>query len=129
MNLSRFVRRDLDIGLIAAICLGLSGGIIALYSASYNWDSGLPSDIYEKQITWALLGGVALVIAMVIPIKVYYAFAYIFYGLAVVFLILVLKCATSVGSPWAPFTSSPPNWRRSRLSWHSRAICAIKTAT
>ena len=91
MNLSRFVRRDLDIGLIAAVCLGLGAGIITLYSASYNWDSGLPSDIYEKQMTWALLGCVALVITMVIPIKVYYAFAYIYYGLAVAFLIFVLE--------------------------------------
>ena len=91
MNLSRFVRRDLDIGLIAAICLGLGMGVTALYSASYDWDSGLPSDIYEKQMTWVLIGGVALVIAMAIPIKIYYAFAYIFYGLAVALLILVFE--------------------------------------
>lgn len=91
MNLSRFVRRDLDIGLIAAIGLSLGAGVTVLYSASYDWDSGLPSDIYEKQMTWVLVGWMALVITMGIPIKIFYAFAYIFYGLAVVLLISVFE--------------------------------------
>ncbi len=91
MNLSRFVRRDLDIGLVAAICAGIGVGITTIYSASYNWDSGLAGNIYEKQIIWALIGFVAMGITLIIPIKVFYAFAHIFYGLAVVLLILVLE--------------------------------------
>ncbi len=91
MNLSLFVRRDLDIGLLSAICLGIGVGITTIYSASYNWDLGLASNIYEKQIIWTLLGFIAMVITMVIPLKLFYAFAYVLYGLTVTLLILVLE--------------------------------------
>ena len=91
MNLSLFVRRHLDIGLLTAICLGIGVGITAIYSASYNWDLGLAGSIYEKQIIWALLGIVALIITLVIPLKLFYALAYILYGLTIALLILVLE--------------------------------------
>ena len=91
MNLSLFVRRDLDIGLFTAICLGIGMGITTIYSASYNWDLGLAGNIYEKQIIWALLGFIVMVITMVIPLKFFYAFAYVLYGLTVALLILVLE--------------------------------------
>ncbi|MDP6042624.1 MAG: FtsW/RodA/SpoVE family cell cycle protein, partial [Candidatus Latescibacteria bacterium] len=91
MNLSRFVRRDLDIGLITAICLTIMAGITTIYSATYNWDLGTASGIYEKQIIWALLGLFALAITIAIPIKLFYAFAYILYGLSIALLVLVLE--------------------------------------
>ena len=91
MNLSLFVRRHLDIGLLLAICLGIGVGITTIYSASYNWDLGLAGSIYEKQIIWALLGVVVMVITMVIPLKLFYALAYILYGLTIALLILVLE--------------------------------------
>ena len=91
MNISLFVRRDLDIGLFTAICLGIGVGITTIYSASYNWDLGLAGNIYEKQIIWALLGFIVMVITMVIPLKLFYAFAYVLYGLTVALLILVLE--------------------------------------
>ena len=91
MNLSLFVRRDLDIGLFTAICLGIGVGITTIYSASYNWDLGLAGNIYEKQIIWALLGFIVMIITMVIPLKLFYAFAYVLYGLTVTLLILVLE--------------------------------------
>ena len=91
MNFSLFVRRHLDIGLLTAICLGIGVGITAIYSASYNWDLGLAGSIYEKQIIWALLGVVVMVITMVIPLKLFYALAYILYGLTIALLILVLE--------------------------------------
>jgi len=91
VNLSLFVRRDLDIGLFTAICLGIGVGITTIYSASYNWDLGLASNIYEKQIIWALLGFIVMIITMVISLKLFYAFAYVLYGLTVTLLILVLE--------------------------------------
>ena len=91
MNLSLFVRRHLDIGLLLAICLCIGVGITAIYSASYNWDLGLAGSIYEKQIIWALLGVTVMVITMVIPLKLFYALAYVLYGLTIALLILVLE--------------------------------------
>ena len=91
MNLSLFVRRHLDIGLLLAICLCIGVGITAIYSASYNWDLDLAGNIYEKQIIWALLGVTVMVITMVIPLKLFYALAYVLYGLTIALLILVLE--------------------------------------
>ncbi len=91
MNLSLFVRRHLDIGLLLAICLCISVGITAIYSASYNWDLDLAGSIYEKQIIWTLLGVVVMVITMVIPLKLFYALAYVLYGLTIALLILVFE--------------------------------------
>ena len=91
MNFSLFVRRKLDSALFAAICLSVGAGIITLYSASYNWDSGLAGNIYQKQMIWAGIGFIAMGIAMGIPLKLFYAFAYVLYGLTVALLILVLE--------------------------------------
>lgn len=91
MNLSLFVRRHLDIGLLLAICLCIGVGITAIYSASYNWDLDLAGSIYEKQIIWALLGVTVMVITLVIPLKLFYALAYVLYGLTIALLILVLE--------------------------------------
>ena len=91
MNISQYVRRDLDIGLFTAICLSIGVGITIIYSASYNWDLGLAGNIYEKQIIWALLGFIAMGITMCIPLKLFYAFAHVLYGLTVALLILVLE--------------------------------------
>lgn len=91
MNLSLFVRRDLDIGLLSAICLVIGVGITIIYSASYNWDLGLAGNIYEKQIIWASLGFIAMGITMGIPLRYFYAFAPVLYGLTTALLILVLE--------------------------------------
>ena len=91
MNLSLFVRRHLDIGLLLAICLCIGVGITAIYSASYNWNLDLAGSIYEKQIIWALLGVTVMVITLVIPLKLFYALAYVLYGLTIALLILVLE--------------------------------------
>ena len=107
MNLSRFVRRDLDIGLITAICLTIIAGITTIYSATYNWDLGTASGIYEKQIIWALLGLFALAITLAIPIKLFYAFAYILYGLAVALLVLVLELGDQRWFDFGPIHIQP----------------------
>lgn len=91
MNLSLFIRRDLDIGLLSAICMGIGVGITTIYSASYNWDLGLASDIYQKQIIWASLGFIVMGITMSIPLRYFYAFAPVLYGLTIALLVLVLE--------------------------------------
>ncbi len=112
MNLSLFVRRDLDIGLFTAICLGIGVGITTIYSASYNWDLGLAGNIYEKQIIWTLLGFVAMVITMVIPLKLFYAFAYILYGLTVTLLILVLELGDRRWFDMGPINIQPSEFTK-----------------
>ena len=107
MNLSLYVRRDLDIGLLSAICLVIGVGITTIYSASYNWDLDLAGNIYEKQMIWALLGFVAMGITMSIPLRYYFAFAPILYGLTVAFLILVLELGDRRWFNVGPFHIQP----------------------
>ncbi|MDA0710462.1 MAG: rod shape-determining protein RodA [bacterium] len=91
MDISRFVRRDLDIPLITAILLTTLIGITMIYSATYNWDLGTAGRIYEKQITWAVLALITLCITVAIPLKFFYALAYILYGISVLLLLMVLE--------------------------------------
>ncbi len=91
MTLSRFVRRDLDLSLISVLCAITLLGITMIYSATYNWDQGTAGRIYEKQIAWALIATLGLILTVAIPLKFYYAFAYILYGVAILLLLLVLE--------------------------------------
>lgn len=91
MDLSRFISRDLDTKLLSAVCLAIAIGVTMVYSATYNWEMDTAGHVYEKQIIWVLLTFVVMVVTINIPLKIFYALAYIFYGFSVLLLILVLK--------------------------------------
>ncbi|MCZ6634978.1 MAG: rod shape-determining protein RodA [bacterium] len=91
MNLSRFVQRDLDLALVASICLTTLLGITMIYSATFDWDLGTAGQVYKKQIIWSFLAIFALALTLSIPLKFYYAFTYILYGISMVMLVLVLE--------------------------------------
>ena len=91
MSLSRFLQRDLDLSLIMVVCMATLLGITMIYSATYDWDQGTAGNIYQKQIVWAAVALLGLVLTVAVPLKFYYAFAYILYGAAVLVLLLVLK--------------------------------------
>jgi len=91
MSVSRYIRRDLDLSLLVSVLGAICVGITMIYSATFDWDLGTAGSTYQKQIVWALLAIVGMVITMVIPLKLYYAFAYIIYGLAMAMLVLVLE--------------------------------------
>lgn len=91
MSLSRYIRRDLDLSLLTAVTGAMTIGITMIYSATFDWDLGTAGATYQKQIIWALLALVGMVVTIIIPLKLYYAFAYIIYGLAMVLLVLVLE--------------------------------------
>ena len=91
MNFSRYIQRELDISLLLAVLATAAIGITMIYSATFNWDLGSAGAVYKKQIVWAALALIALVFTVAIPLKFYYAFAYILYGVAIFLLILVLE--------------------------------------
>ena len=91
MSFSRFLQRDLDLSLIMVVCMTTLLGITMVYSATYDWDQGTAGNIYQKQIAWAAVALLGLVLTVAVPLKFYYAFAYILYGAAVLILLLVLK--------------------------------------
>ncbi|MCH2664637.1 rod shape-determining protein RodA [bacterium] len=91
MNVSRYIRRDLDLGLLASVLVTMTIGITMIYSATFDWDLKTAGSTYQKQIVWALLAVVGMVVTLQIPLKIFYAFAYIIYGLAMVVLVAVLE--------------------------------------
>ena len=91
MSFSRFLQRDLDLSLIMVVCMATLLGITMVYSATYDWDQGTAGNIYQKQIVWAAVALLGLVLTVAVPLRFYYAFAYILYGAAVLVLLLVLK--------------------------------------
>ena len=91
MNVSRYIKRDLDLLLIATVVTTTLLGITMIYSATYNWDLGAAGGFYQKQIVWSIFAFVSLILTVLIPLKFYYAFAYILYGIAMVLLVLVLE--------------------------------------
>ncbi|HCR18711.1 MAG TPA: hypothetical protein DIU35_14625, partial [Candidatus Latescibacteria bacterium] len=91
MNFSRYIQRELDISLLLAVLSTAAIGITMIYSATFNWDLGSAGAVYKKQIVWTALALIALVFTVAIPLKFYYAFAYILYGVAIFLLVLVLE--------------------------------------
>ena len=74
-----------------AVLCAMAIGITMIYSATFNWDLGTAGSTYQKQIVWAFLAIIAMAVTMAIPLKLFYAFAYIIYGLAMAILVLVLE--------------------------------------
>ena len=64
-------------------------GLIVLYAATYGEETGLPH-LFKKQLLWAAIGTLLLIIAMVISPRIHFAFAYLLYILSCLFLLGVL---------------------------------------
>ena len=68
MTFSRYIKRDLHLSLLTTVVGVITIGIIMIYSATFDWDLGTAGTTYQKQMLWALLALVAMVITMVIPL-------------------------------------------------------------
>lgn len=84
MNKGFFERLDLLL-LIVTIAV-LASGLIAIFSATYT--SG--TDYFSKQLSFAVLGIVLMILISFIPPRFIAMSSYIFYGLSILLLILVL---------------------------------------
>ncbi len=81
--------KDFDL-LILVTALVLSGiGILVIYSSTrVELDGG--SGLHLKQLIWLGIGLCLLALFLVTPVKAFYAFAYLLYGLSLVLLLLPL---------------------------------------
>ena len=107
-------RRGIDsfewcfLGIVVTI---LSVGVLSIYSVTLvNPAGGMP--IYQKQLTWVLVGVLALSMTAFIDYHKLAHFAYVFYGIGLVLLIIVLLVGkSSRGSqrwiPLGPFVVQP----------------------
>jgi rod shape determining protein RodA len=107
MSIARFIQRDLDLGLITTVLAATTIGITMIYSATFDWDLGTASTTYQKQILWAFIALAGLALTIVIPPKLYYAFAYIIYGVAIIILVLVLEIGDRRWFNFGPIHAQP----------------------
>lgn len=86
----------LDIPLMLALLVLLSFGLLAVFSATQNANPAIANN-FSKQLVWVLVGLVVFTITMLTPLKVFQKYAYIFYGISLALLVLVLVVGGGAG--------------------------------
>lgn len=86
----------LDIPLVLALLVLLSFGLLAVFSATQNANPAIANN-FSKQLVWVLVGLVVFTITMLTPLKVFQKYAYIFYGISLALLVLVLVVGGGAG--------------------------------
>ena len=85
-------RQAPDFILFIIVLLLLTFGIVMVYSASYVSAQVTYADgahFFKRQLVWALLGILAMIVVMKIDYRLYYKWGYYLFGLAVLLLILL----------------------------------------
>jgi rod shape determining protein RodA len=79
-------------------------GLAAVYSCTVDYQaadevvaSTVPRAVYHGQFIWALLGGMIMVLTLLVPYRYFETFAYLFYALSLVLLVLVLLVGVEAG--------------------------------
>jgi rod shape determining protein RodA len=79
-------------------------GLAAVYSCTVDYQaagevvaSTVPRAVYHGQLVWALLGGMIMLLTLLVPYRYFETFAYLFYALSLVLLVLVLLVGAEAG--------------------------------
>ena len=75
-------------------------GFLCLYSVTASGHQTVFSTGFGRQIVWFLMGSVAMLAILLFPLNVFYRGAYIFYGICLVLLVLVLFLSTGRVHRW-----------------------------
>lgn len=107
---------DFDRKLVGAALLLSIIGILLIYSAQYHSDNPAARSYYLKQVVWLVMALVFFWATISLPPRFYDFIAYIFYGVMLLLLILVLAAgATRMGAArW--FALGPINFQPSELA-------------
>ena len=85
-------RKPLDLPLLVLVLLLLTSGLIALFSASYAtayYNEGNSFAFISRQLIWAALGLVAMIVISNIPYQIFHRLAFLILLLSIVLLIVV----------------------------------------
>lgn len=85
-----FQIKKLDWNLIIVVILLCTAGLIAIYSANTGMDDQVQVNNFHRQIIWLVMGIIIAGLMIMIPLKVFFAFAYVIYGVALLGLVFVL---------------------------------------
>ena len=87
--------RDLDWRLIGAVLLLSLIGEVLIMSAQYHAESEYRQNFYLRQLLWLLFAIIAFITVIHLPLRLFDVGAYMFYGVALALLVLVLVIGTS----------------------------------
>jgi len=82
--------KKIDLGLTIAVVLIIGFGLLTIYSSTFHSSSREIQNYFQRQVAWVIVGIAAFIVARVIPVKVYYDFAYLLYGISIFSLVLIL---------------------------------------
>jgi len=107
---------DLDWKLITAALLLSVIGILLIYSAQHHSDEPAARDYYLKQLAWLVLALVAFSATILVPIRFYDFFAYLFYILMIILLVAVLLTGSRQMGAARWFSLGPINFQPSEFA-------------
>jgi len=101
--------RNLDWKLIGAVMLLTIIGVLMILSAQHYENSDYQRTYYQRQIIWFFISFIFFAVIIHLPIRMMDFSAYVFYGLSVLSLILVLFVGTSHTGATRWFSFGPIN--------------------
>jgi rod shape determining protein RodA len=111
IRLPDFDRRLVGVALLLSII-----GILLVYSAQYHSDSAAARSLYLKQVVWLVLAVIAFLGTISLPPRFYDFIAYIFYGVMLLLLGLVLLAGSTQMGAARWFSVGPMNFQPSELA-------------
>lgn len=108
-------RKPPDIAISVSVLALVAVGLIANYSTSYSASGGAELAYFERQLFWAGIGLIGLVVAMVTPTRAVQSLAYVFYGLGLFLLIVVLFVGKETAGATRWFVIGPMHFQPSEL--------------
>ncbi len=94
---SRRQWQGIDRPLLMAMLLLLGIGLLALYSASFQKSQQFGIDFLQRQLLWSGLGALLALVLLAVDYHRWLEWAYVLYGLTLIFLVLVLAAGTVRG--------------------------------
>ncbi|HEX2955977.1 MAG TPA: rod shape-determining protein RodA, partial [Chitinispirillaceae bacterium] len=92
-DLAKKIRFDFSF-FFAALALWIIGFFL-VYSATVIHESGPLAGLYKQQIIWILMALLVVMAIVSVPGRFFYGFAYVFYGLSIVLLLMALFMGVS----------------------------------
>jgi rod shape determining protein RodA len=96
-------KKRLDSAIIGAVLIIILIGLVCLYSATASDADPLIKTAFGRQFLWTLLGALVMFFVFSISLNFLFRSAYYFYGLTIVFLILVLTVGSGSVDRWIQF--------------------------
>ena len=83
-------KRSFDVPLLSATLLLWVIGILLIYSATHILESGPLVHVARNQVLWVAMGVLLLLLVVSVPLRFFYSFAYVIFGLSCLLLVTAL---------------------------------------